>query len=608
MIAEVPEAAYTQSPTSNLMTMVAKRHLGEVGAIVVSTLISHGRLSAKDISKRSKVPIKLVKTTLVSMIQLNCVLYWQERDRIEYQFNETGLVVLLHSGEIITHINENYDDNSTQLIQNLIQIGNVKVQDLLKTFEGEVKYDMDRKLIRLLDDGWIKILQPHHLNPIEDLWNKIYQETLKQTPRSATTSEIKRTTEVKEASKVKLANLFEGLPANIHRQENGEKLLNGELQITFNYPRFEKHLRSKAFINLCESRIGLISANILSTALKVIEKNSPEVSHYLTKIDGLINDPNDLSVFQETIENKLIDNKSITFKSFEISKRLDKNLDLRNSILTHNFLKPANGNSKKRVASFGDIEKSLKKPKIKAEPTDDLLPIEEEAEDNEDSDNDYVNGETDNSSAHSISLVNHHLKLLSSSTSIPFIMELGPGTFTIPFYKMLEIVKEYNYDEIIKKTLGHESLRILRCIKQLKLVDEKTIANSVLLKDKIVRNEIYKLIQLNVIEIQEIPRSNDRAASKTFFAFRYNKANAYSFVKNSLVYNMANILHSIDQMKSENKLLLEKCEREDVVGHEADFLLDSELRILNNLKYREINNVGKLQRLSSLYDVFTDGV
>lgn len=627
MIAEVPESSYSQSPLSNLMTMVAKRHLGEVGAIVIATLMSHGRLTAKDISKRSQVPLKLVKTTLVSLIQLNCALYWQEllgtssSGKIEYQFHDTGLMTFLHSGEIITLINDNYDDNTTQIIQNLIQIGNVKVLDFLKNFDGDLRYEMDKALAKLHDDGWIRILQPHDFNPIEDLWNKIYQETLKQTPRSATVSEVKRTAEVKEASKIKLSNLLDNLPSDIHRREHGEKFLNLNLQISFNYRRFEKHLRSKALVSLCESRIGLISANILGTALKLMEKNSPDVNHYLTKIDGIITDPSDLKMFHEAIEAKLVDNKSITFKCFEVSKRLDKNLDLRNSILTHNFLKPNNQNKKKRVSSFSDIEKSLKRPKIEKEKALGNLDEDEESneintlqnndfvkEDEEDQEDEEeyedINGDTDNSSAHSVSLVNHHLKLLSSATSIPFIMELGPGTFTIPYYKLLEIVKEYNYDELIKKTLGSESLRVLRCIKHLKLVDEKTIANAVLLKDKVVRNEIYKLIQLNVIEIQEIPRSNDRAASKTFFAFRYNKANSYSFLKNSLVHNMANILHVIEQFKSENKVLLEKCEREDVKGNESELLLESELRTLNALKFREANNIGKLNRLLSLYDIF----
>lgn len=599
MIAELPESAEGQSPLSDLMTMTAKRHLGEVAAIIISALISHGRLTAKELSKRSGVPIKLVKTTIVSLIQLNCILYWQEGEKVEYKFNETGLMIFLHSGEIINHIKETYDTESAELIQNLLQVGNVNVNDLLKTYEDDAKrYNMHQKLNRLFSDGWIKILQKTDFSPIEDLWNKVYQETMKNTPRSASTSEIKRVAEVKERSKVKLAELLASTPSDLYETVNGAKFLNKKLQISFSYSRFTKHLRSKSLVSLCESRIGLITSFIYSTILKLVESKSPEINHYMRNIDGMLIEPDEVRRFEESLEDKLVESKSITFRTHDVARHLDKNVDLRNSILTHNFLKP---NDKKRVVSFSELEKVIKKPKLG---NNDLV-LDESIDMDDDFSNDAGSlNNTDNTQRHSISLINHHLKLLSSSTSIAFITELTPGIYTIPFGKLKEIVLEYTFQELIKKTLGNDTLRILRCIKDSKLVDEKTVANSVLLKDKQVRNEIYKLIQYNLVEVQEIPRSNDRAASKTFFAFRYKKFNSYNFLKNTLLCNMANILHTIEGFKMENKVLLDKCEREDVKGQEAELLLESELRVLNNLKFREINNIGKLHRLLSLYDIF----
>lgn len=598
MIAELPESAEGQSPMSDLMTMTAKRHLGEVAAIIISALISHGRLTAKELGKRSGVPIKLVKTTLVSLIQLNCVLYWQEGEKVEYKFNETGLMVFLHSGEIINFIKDNFDIESAELIQNLIQVGNVNLNDILKTYQDETKkYQMHQKLNRLFSDGWIKVLQKSDFSPIEDLWNKVYQDTLKVTPRSTSISEIKRVSEVKERSKLKLAEILNSTPKDLYENVDGAKLLNRRLQISFSYSRFTKHLRSKSLVTLCESRIGLITSLVYSTILKLVETKSPEINHYMRNIDGMLIEPEEVKRFEESLEDKLVESKSITFKTHDVARHLNKNLDLRNSILTHNFLKP---NDKKRVVSFSELEKVIKKPKL--ENGEAIL------EDSIDIDNDYQEvgslNNTDNTQSQSISLINHHLKLLSSSTAIPFITELTPGIYTIPYNKLKEIVLEYTYQEIIKKTLGNDTLRILRCVKESKLVDEKTVATSVLLKDKLVRNEIYKLVQYNLIEVQEIPRSNDRAASKTFFAFRYKKFNSYNFLKNTLLYNMANILHTIESFKVENKVLLDKCEREDVKGHESELLLESELRVLNNLKYREINNIGKLHRLLALYDIF----
>lgn len=591
MVINVPPSAETQSPMSGLLTSVAKEHLGEVPAIIISTLISHGRLTAREISRRSKVPIKLVKTTLVSLIQLNCMLYWVDKEKVEYLFQDTGLFVILHSGNIITHIMNKYDEESCEIIQNLIQLGNIKVSEYLKSFDAESSYSRNLKLVQLFGDGWIKILQPHDFNPLEDIWNKIYNETTKLVPRSATLSEVKRVAEIKELSKEKLSQLFETSPKDLYTTVDGVKSLNPKISIGFNFKRYEKHLRSKALISLCESRVGRLSAEVYKVVLEILEKQSPDPKPYINEIDGIITTPEERERTFEQLENKLIDNKSLTAKIHDIVKKLPNNIDLNNSILTHNFVKPAI--VRKRVVSFSEIERTIKKPKIKMEDNEAIIEMDED-------DNDYhtTNGDSNTN------LVIQHLKLLAFSTKIPFIMEIGNGSYTVPYYKLNDIVKEYTYDELIKKTLGLESLRILRCIRSMKLVDEKTVSNSVLLKEKVVRNEIYKLIQLNVIEIQEIPRSNDRAALKTFFAFRYKNHTNYQFLKHSLIFNISTILRNIEDFKYQHKSLLEKCQREDVKGNEQELLLELELRILNQLQSREINNIGKLNRLLSLFEIF----
>lgn len=107
-----------------------------------------------------------------------------------------------------------------------------------------------------------------------------------------------------------------------------------------------------------------------------------------------------------------------------------------------------------------------------------------------------------------------------------------------------------------------------------------------------------------MIEIQEVPRSANRAASKTFYLFRHKEFSAYNFLYNSLTFCMADILLNIQQFKNDNKILLEKCEREDVKGNEEELLLESELKTLKNLQLREINNIGKFNRIKTLYEIF----
>ena len=171
MNAVVPDSAKTQSAKSNLYTTLAKTHLGEVAAIIVSTLISYGRLTAKDLSNKSEVPLKLVKSTLVSLIQLSCISYWKEESskQVFYSFNENGLLIFLHSGDIINHIKLTYGDESAGIIQNIIEVGHMKIEDYLQNIEDpEVVFNKENLLLKLFSDGWLSRVQMSNFQPIDD--------------------------------------------------------------------------------------------------------------------------------------------------------------------------------------------------------------------------------------------------------------------------------------------------------------------------------------------------------------------------------------------------------------------------------------------------------
>ncbi|CCE83643.1 Piso0_004227 [Millerozyma farinosa CBS 7064] len=602
--AEILRFSKSQSTKSNLYTTVAKTHLGEVAAVVISILISYGRLTAKDISQRSKIQLKLVKLTLVSLIQLNCIYYWHDKtsNNVYYSFNERGILMLLHSGEIIVHIKNKFGEEAAELTQHLIEFGNIKIEDYLINFKDEEsKYKRESIITTLFTQKWLIGVSKVDFNPIEDLWMTVYEEVLRNTPRSTTMSEAKRIAEVKEEAKQKLSKLIEN-SRDVKQHiviKDGLKRMNPSTIIRFNLDRFEKHLRTRCFVDFSRFKIGVLSSMVYEAALTAIEDNSPDMRHFFLEVTGLLNDPDERREFTNSIENKLVDDKKITFTLKDVLKYLPKEVDLRNSILSHNFLKP-NPISKKRVNSDSE-DQAPKKIKLEPDSEGQIQSPEEHTMEFEDF---QRNIDVDNSNAQSLGLINQHLKLLASNSSVKFVVETTPGVYMVPFTEIVKNLKRHYYDTLVKYTLGADSLRVLRCLKACKIADEKTLANSVLLKEKAVRNTLFNLINLNIIEIQEVPRSADRAASKTFFLFRHKESNAYSFLRNSLLFSMAELSQNIIDFKSENKILLEKCEREDVKGHEDELLLESELKLLKNLKAREILNIGKINRLKSMFEVF----
>lgn len=586
MNGELTDAARTQSPFSYLYTRIANNHLGKTAAVVLSTLISYGRLTAREISSKNGLLLKQVRTALVSLIQLNCISYWVEGPAVHYSFNDTGIKILLHAGDIITHIKTIYDEDQAEVVQHIIENGHITVKDYIGSYtDAEDQYRRMTSLVKLYNEGWLRRIQPHHFQPLEDLWNRLYQETLKHTPRNTTTSEIKRVAEAKERTKIKFNDLL-GAGSDtkdVFVVEDGIHKLRSNITVQIDLSRFEKHLRSRALVDVANSRVGLITSQIYAVCCSLIEQKSPNLRHSYLEIAGLVTDPEEARVYARSIENALVDNKAIVFSIRDVARGLPESLDLRNSILTQNFLKPA-----KRVNLNGSEQPSKK---VKLE--DGVVDVEE--------DDDY--DQHDNSTAHSLSLIAEHMRLLCSS-NVPFLFEVSPGSYTIPFMQLSPFVKQYHLDAMVKTTMGANALRVLKCIKEQKLLDEKAIANLVLLKEKTVKHEIYMLLTHNVIEMQEVPRSADRAAGKTFFLFRHKDTASARYFSHALAYNMGEILSNMEEVKKKHKILLEKCEREDVKGHEEELLLDSELKTLRDLQAREISNIGRFNRIKWLYVVF----
>ncbi|KAM9934985.1 hypothetical protein OXX80_005429 [Metschnikowia pulcherrima] len=591
------DASKTQSPQSFFYTCLAANHLGDAAATVISTLISYGRSTAREIGTRSRLSQKQVRSALVSLIQLNSVQYWQENGGnsapvVHYSFNPRGMDVLLHAGDILSQIKTIYGEEYAETVQNVIENGSIAVKDYMLMFEdAQVRLDKMALLVRLYSDGWLRRLQKFEFQPTEDVWNKMYQETLKQMPRSATTSEVKRVAEAKEKTKVKLSALLaSGTESkDVYLVENGLQQLRPEITLTFNLSRYEKAMRSRAFVALANSRLGLVTAQIYAACCALIEQKSPDLHHAFFDIAGLIVDPEEEQMFSRSVENALVDGKQTVFSIRDVARHLSPNLDLRNSILTQNFLKPG-----KRSLPSAE-ESSAKKIKLEDGSVEVPEPVHEENFDFE-----SENGSAD---MHSETLIAEHMRLLAGG-KIAFVFETAPGSYSIPFIQVSKSVRQFHYDALIKTTLGANALRVLKCIKQMKLVDEKAISNTVLLKDKSVKNEVYKLVTANAVEIQEVPRSADRAASKTFYLFRHKEAPSYAFVSKSLLHSMGTILSNVEQFKAEHKILLDKCEREDVKGHEEELLLESELKTLRDLQVREITNIGRFNRVKWIQFIF----
>ncbi|OBA28209.1 hypothetical protein HANVADRAFT_51544 [Hanseniaspora valbyensis NRRL Y-1626] len=610
-------------PKTFLYTSVIKNYLGEKAMAILKILLSKERVTLKmlySLMNNTDVPMELptVKRTLVSMIQLGLINYYQDeipknfnpkinkkfKQKIHYSLNEEGLNLLLYSGEIITNVamihsymGESPMNIIEEIITNCLQFGFLSIDQIVMTIKNDenehfANEDTIRQCIDiLLKDGWLVRATPLDQCPSRDLWNLIYnREYTIIGEKDKTLSELKRKHQATFKSKEKFNKL------SAYSQ--------GEI-CKVSLDRYWKWKRVLHISQLCESIHGITIGKILNFCGDIIGNKQPTLRDPLKEC-GLFDDPAELNAFKEEQEYKDENTPGVSFDALDIQRFIQMRnipIDL-NSVLVNkiNSGNTNNNDDNKRVKKESNLGLSLND--IQEEDGEEGEEIDlDEAEIGDDT-NENGKRSIGNNNA-SIASINACLQLLSDDMqSIQFLKKTSSGKYYFPFTKLTEALKESVYDGLIESTLGVSSLRLLRCIRFNRLITEKTLCSLVLLKDKDVRHIITKLIKINAVEIQELPKANDRSAARTVFLYKVDERHQYQYMEDNLCWNMANLINKIELLKEKNKVLLNKVERDDVAGKEEELLLTSELNQLKMINEREMSSFVRLNRLLSLWEVF----
>lgn len=420
-------------------------------------------------------------------------------------------------------------------------------------------------------------------------------------------------------------------------KENGGmkylKRINGNVPLTFSFERFLKHQRDTQLVSISKHMIGNVTSMIYKVVLNRLQKNSRDVRSIEDITGKLVADASvgagsagsstsgyDPSIGEDLRKRlELKDQeKGMNFGAVDILKELSMSnkYELRKDDLIGTIDNDDDDeyerNSKKRRAEQDAQSGNYKKSKLNVVAS--ALKTFDDDEDDEE-DNNLDNGFDLNNTSESnelIMLILQHLKLLTTDKKVSFLVETSPGHFYVPYTVLQSQVPLYHMKQVIRNVLGNSTLRVLNCIENKRLIEEKNIAKAVLMREGDVRRIIATLTKFGLVEIQEIPRSADRNALRGVFAFKVNRHYLRSkrILGKCLMFNMGECLENIENMKLENRILLDKISREDVRGREAELLLESELKQLKQIVEDERTGMAKFQRLRLLGELlwFTETV
>jgi len=323
------------------------------------------------------------------------------------------------------------------------------------------------------------------------------------------------------------------------RQKTQETLLTDDMFIRVNYARFNIKIRNAIFEQECFRSYNLEAALVMRAMLILAEGKQKDGS-------DLVSDP----ISAQSIVMKLGNQSSVVKTCFPA--------------------RAANGQFNLKLKNTGDLVAELLSVMAKQ---DDLA-----------------------TSTSSVFVAGSLGKGLAQLNPLSIVSEkknnvLGGGSgsggmreFKVEYGRYSLELRKALVTRIIREKYGIEAARVVRILLHKGRLDEKHLAKFAMMTLKDSRELCLKLSAAKIIELQEVPKTNDRQPSRTFYLFFIDFQKLILNLTMMIRKSQTNLIIRIDHELKQRKSLVSKVNRTDVIDDQEGLLTVWERADLKKLK------------------------
>ncbi|KAI9595422.1 RNA polymerase III subunit RPC82-domain-containing protein [Syncephalis fuscata] len=159
----------------------------------------------------------------------------------------------------------------------------------------------------------------------------------------------------------------------------------------------------------------------------------------------------------------------------------------------------------------------------------------------------------------------------------------GGGEYAIAFDRVNALQKRKAIESTALEHFGNAACRILKLLYSRGKMDEKQVSRLVMLPMKDTRELLQALALYGFAELQEVPKSIDRAPSRTFFLWYVPIEKCYRVLLRNALRTLGNLRQRRHNEREKQAALIAKSERIDVKEN-ANLLSESEHTMLKELR------------------------
>lgn len=208
------------------------------------------------------------------------------------------------------------------------------------------------------------------------------------------------------------------------------------------------------------------------------------------------------------------------------------------------------------------------------------------------------------------SALRQHLFLLASQPCklLYHLPELRstPESWSVDFHGITKHLLTTSIFQTVTARFGPLAARLLRILHQKGKLDEKNIQSLSLLSQKPMRALLTSMNCAGFLELQEIPKGNDRQPQKTIFLWYFDQERCKQNMLEDTYKAMTRLLQRIAVEREKFKYTVEKSERMDVQGNEDKMLSEGEKKALHEWRTKEERLLGEMGKLDDMVAVLRD--
>ena len=181
-----------------------------------------------------------------------------------------------------------------------------------------------------------------------------------------------------------------------------------------------------------------------------------------------------------------------------------------------------------------------------------------------------------------------------------------PEKWAVDFSALSATILDITLTQTISARFGPLATRLVNILAARGKLDEKTLTALGLLNQKTMRSLLTAMHQAGYLQLQEIPRENNRQPSRTLYLWAWDADRARAKLLEECYATIARLVQRARVEREQVRETVEKASRTDVVGREDEFLGEGERRALEEWRGREERIWGEVGRLDEVVWIVRD--